>query len=103
MDIAKLSRKIGRAGELTDIGYVATFTGRRRTTDGRTRQVTVEIHDDGVMAPPGTRYTVTARQRYGLEAKSAQSDSIESALRTFSSVDFDHPTQVHGFRLTPWG
>lgn len=103
MDIAEMSRTIKYAGGLSNIGAVATFRGRRKSADGRTREITVDIHDEGVTALSGTRYTVIVRDDCGVEVHSAPSDTIEAALQTLRWSNLDHTTQRRGFQLTTWG
>jgi hypothetical protein len=103
MDIAEISRAIEHVGGLTNIGSVATFRGRRKSAGGRTREITVMIHDEGVMAPLGTRYTVVAKQGGGVEVHSPPSGTIESALQTLRWSNLDHTTQHRGFQITQWG
>jgi len=95
MDLSDLIEQIEQFGKMYDVRHVTTFKGRRLSTDGRTREVTLSIKDAGARARQGTRYCVTATDEDGREAIGSSHDGIETALYALPWNDLDEPSSDH--------
>jgi hypothetical protein len=88
VNISEMIEQIQGFGKMSDVRHVTTFKGQRRSRDGRTREVTVQIQDAGARAQ-GTRYCITATDEDGREAIGGPHDGIGTALHSLPWKDLD--------------
>jgi ketosteroid isomerase-like protein len=77
---------------LFEAAHVTTFKCYRQSADGRTQEVTVEIHDAGPRGDPEAyppRYRCIARSDDGKTASGNSADRIDVVLATLHWQDLD--------------
>jgi hypothetical protein len=72
---------------LSEASHVTTFKCYREAADGRTQEVTVEIHDRGPGDAP--RYSCVARSDDGKGASGNSNDTLEVVLSTLHWSNLD--------------
>lgn len=79
---------VERASGATELGEVTTFRGFRNHLDGSTRQIRVEVHDEGPNAQD--RYSVVATdEEHDLEASGNPGGVLVDVLREVHWQDLD--------------
>ncbi len=79
MEINDVIAHLNRLPTLFAAAHVTTFKCCRETRDGRTQEVTVEIHDKGPELG-GTRYSCVARSDDGKAATGNPAHRVEAVL-----------------------
>jgi hypothetical protein len=78
MDRLDMLESIKAKAGLYEASHVETFTGLRKDRQGTVYEITVEIREAGLTAPPGRRYSVIATA--GDRMTTGRGDDLELTL-----------------------